>query len=178
MAASPLADVRVVEEAAGLAASYAGFLLRELGADVVRLEPVATVREPGDHVLHRGKLAALGVTAALFARRRGAPGQRIDVSALAGAFALNSGTYVIGPDHQGSLAQHGDPRGVYPTYGLYPTADGWLFVGALTPTFWVKLMTALGREDLLAHPRLQGSPLTFGGRDVRALVRGELEPQF
>src|SRR3989442_360708 len=32
--------------------------------------------------------------------------------------------------------------------------------------------------DLLAHPRLQGDPMTFSGADVRALVRGELEPIF
>ena len=125
-----------------------------------------------------GMLAALGVVTALLARRRGAPAQRVEVSGLAGALALNSGTYVAGRDHTASLAQHGDPRGVYPTYGFYPTGDGWLFVGALTPAFWVKLAGALGREDLLAHPQLDGSPMTFGAPAVRALVRAELEPIF
>jgi crotonobetainyl-CoA:carnitine CoA-transferase CaiB-like acyl-CoA transferase len=125
-----------------------------------------------------GMLAALGVAGALFARARGAPGQAVEVSAVAGAFALNSGTYVIGPDARGSLTQHGDPRGVYPTYGLYRTADGWLFVGALTQTFWVKLLTLLDRPDLLAHPRLQTNPLAFGSAEIRALVRRELEPIF
>src|SRR5262245_2013050 len=38
-----------------------------------------------------GILAALGVTAGLFARRRGAGGQRLSVSALAAAFTLNCG---------------------------------------------------------------------------------------
>src|SRR5262249_61720044 len=66
----------------------------------------------------------------------------------------------------------------YPTYGLYRTADGWLFVGALTQAFWVKLMNALERTDLLAHPQLQADPLSFSGRDIRALVRAELEPLF
>jgi crotonobetainyl-CoA:carnitine CoA-transferase CaiB-like acyl-CoA transferase len=126
-----------------------------------------------------GLLAALGVTAAVLARRRGAPGQTVDVTGVGGAFALNSGTYVSAPDgFQGSLSRGGDPRGVYPTYCLYRTADGWLFVGALTQTFFVKLMTALGREDLLAHPRLQTSPLAFGPPEIRALVRGELDPIF
>src|SRR5439155_259673 len=138
---APLADLRVVERASGLAASYAGFLL-----------------------------AALGVAAAVFARRRGAPGQAVGVSGLRAAFALNSGTYVTGPETRGSLSQFGDPRGQMPTYSLFRTADGWLFIGALTPTFLVKLMTVLERVDLLADPRLQGSPLAFGVPEIKDFV--------
>jgi crotonobetainyl-CoA:carnitine CoA-transferase CaiB-like acyl-CoA transferase len=125
-----------------------------------------------------GMLAALGAVAAVYARERGAPGQSVRVSGVGAACALNSGTYVRGPGHQGSLAENGDPRGVYPTYGLYRTADGWLFVGALTQTFWVKLMTALERVDLLAHPLLQSSPLAFGVPEVKNMVRAELDPIF
>jgi len=127
-----------------------------------------------------GLLAAFGTTAALLARRRGAPGQAVDVSGVGAAFALNSGTYVtaLGGGFEGSLTRHGDPRGVYPTYCLYQTADGWLFVGALTQTFWVKLMVALGRHDLLAEPRLQANPLAFGVPEIRDFVRGELDPVF
>ena len=52
----PLGGLRVVEHASGLAASYAGFLLAGLGADVVKVEAAATTRpRPGDHVLHRNK---------------------------------------------------------------------------------------------------------------------------
>jgi crotonobetainyl-CoA:carnitine CoA-transferase CaiB-like acyl-CoA transferase len=127
-----------------------------------------------------GILAALGVTAAFLARRRGAPAARVTVSGVGGALALNSGTYVVGSgqEYEGSLTRHGDPRGVYPTYGLYETADGWMFVGALTQAFWVKLMTLLGRVDLLADPRLQANPLAFGVPAIRDFVRAELEPMF
>jgi len=249
--APPLAQVRVAERATGLAAAYAGFLLHELGAEVVRSGarprhpvldrgkadgapaaadvsladedapgPSATVScrvrawgargpraaLPPDHALlaaatglaatqwswsgrpvwlvtpmidyMTGILAALGTVAALFAWRRGAPGQAVEVTGLAGALALASGTYVTGPNHEGTLLAGGEPRGLYPTYGLYRAADGWLLVGALTQAFWVKLMTVLGRVDLLAHPRLQANPLTFGHPELRALVRGELEPIF
>jgi crotonobetainyl-CoA:carnitine CoA-transferase CaiB-like acyl-CoA transferase len=271
----PLSGVRVVERARGLAAVYAGHLLCELGAEVVKVEAPGVAREtPGDHVVNRGKrsvvldperaadaacrrrldegaaviltdaseprpdacdgavrcrvtpwgphghpaglpdeeplvaaatgvqalqwswagrpvwlvtpmiaymtgmLGALGTVAALFARARGAPGQAVDVSAVGGAFALNSGTYVTGAGHRGSLSAQGDPRGVYPTYGIYRTADGWLFVGALTQAFWVKLMTTLDRVDLLVEPRLQGNPLTFGTPEVKELVRTALAPIF
>ena len=265
--APPLAGLRVLEGAGSLAATYAGFLLSEIGAEVVKVETAGVARQtPGEHVLARGKrsialdasgwrallghvdavltddsvpppdpdpdlvrcrvsawgrtdsrlppeesllaaatgvqalqwswsrrpvwlvtpmigymtgiLAALGVSAAFFARHRGAPGQAVDVSGVCGALALNSGTFVSGAGHRGSLSLGGDPRGVYPTYGLYPTADGWLFVGALTQVFWTKLLTALNRLDLLAHPHLQGEPMTFFDADVRALVRAELEPVF
>src|SRR5437867_3340214 len=123
-----------------------------------------------------GMLAALGVAAAVFARRRGAPGQEVRVSGLRAAFALNSGTYVTGRETRGSLSQFGDPRGQMPTYSLFRTADGWLFIGALTPAFLVKLMTVLERVDLLADPRLQGSPLAFGIPEIKDFVRRELDP--
>src|SRR5262249_36957143 len=74
-----------------------------------------------------GMLAALGIAAAQLARLRGGGGgERIGVSGLQGSFALNGGTYVTGPSHASALLVGGDPRGVYPSYSLYPTADGWI----------------------------------------------------
>lgn len=125
-----------------------------------------------------GMLAALAAAAAHFARLRGGRGQGVHVSGLQAAFALNSGTYVTGPAHQSALLVGGDPRGVYPSYSLYPTADGWVFLGALTQPFWVKLLTFLERVDLLVDERLQGNPLTFGAPELRAFVRAELGPIF
>src|SRR2546428_5119719 len=56
---APLADLRVVERASGLAASYAGFLLAALGAEVVKVEPpVAARTTPGAAVIERGKRSA------------------------------------------------------------------------------------------------------------------------
>ena len=258
--AGPLAGILAVEDATGLAAAYAGFLLAGLGADVVKVESTTARATPGEHVVNRGKrsvrhvardfrvaadvlltddgmpepppadglvrcrvsawggasdlpadeallaaatgiqamqwawnrqpvwlvtpmitymtgiLAALGTTAALLARERGAPGQRVAVSGLQAALALNSGTYVTGRETRGSLSQFGDPRGQIATYALFRTADGWVFIGALTPAFVVKLMTVLDRVDLLAHPLLQGPPLGYGVPEIKALVRGELDP--
>src|SRR6266849_2905771 len=267
---SPLANLRVVERASGLATSYAGFLLAALGADVVRIEPPGAARATaGAAVLERGKrsvildpargddaacaaalvagadavlcdesapevavgdglvrcrvsawggqsdlppdealvaaltgehamqwswarrpvwlvtpgvaymtgmLAALGLAAAVFARRRGGPGEAVRVSGLRAAFALNSGTYVTGLQTRGSLSQFGDPRGQLPTYSIFRTADGWLFIGALTSTFVVKLMTVLERVDLLADPRLEGSPLALGVPEIKEFVRAQLDP--
>jgi len=123
-----------------------------------------------------GLLSALGVAAAVLARRRGIATERVDVSGLAAAMALNSGTYVSGAETRGSLSQFGDPRGQIATYAVFPTADGWLFIGALTQAFLVKLLTVLDRVDLLANPLLQSNPLAFGVPEVKALVRRELDP--
>ncbi len=126
-----------------------------------------------------GFLAALGITAALVARAATGRGQRVDTSGLAGAMLLQCGTYVRGPGHEGSLAsQAHDPRGVFPTYGLYATADGWIFVGALTEAFWTKLAGLIDRSDLLAAPDFAGSPLGFGKPAARVRLRAELEPIF
>src|SRR2546428_10903916 len=56
---APLADLRVVERASGVAASYAGFLLAALGAEVVKVEPPGAARTlPDAAVIERGKRSA------------------------------------------------------------------------------------------------------------------------
>src|SRR2546430_14108948 len=53
--APPLAGLRVLERASSRAGTYAGFLLSEIGAEVVKVETAGVGRPtPGDHVLARG----------------------------------------------------------------------------------------------------------------------------
>jgi crotonobetainyl-CoA:carnitine CoA-transferase CaiB-like acyl-CoA transferase len=125
-----------------------------------------------------GILAALGTTAAYFATQRGAPPQRLDVSALDAALTLNCGRFVSAPGSRGSLSEQGDPYGAYPTYGVYRTADGWIFVGALTPAFFVKLLTCLDRVALLADPAVPEHPLALADPAARRWLRDELAPVF
>jgi crotonobetainyl-CoA:carnitine CoA-transferase CaiB-like acyl-CoA transferase len=126
-----------------------------------------------------GFLAALGIASALCTRARVGSGQRVDASVLAAAMFLQSGTYVRGEKHEGSLAaQASDPRGVFPTYGLYETSDGWMFVGALTEAFWTSLATLLERPDLLTDPGIPHNPLAMTPPAIRERLRGELEPIF
>jgi len=258
----PLSGVRVVEHASDLPARYAGFLLAELGAHVVRCPPGQDARHPvldrrkhaaapdvraamrdadvvvSDRPLDSGTapadvircdvtgwgpagprrddpfdealltalagiqtfqwswsgspvwlvtpivsyvagmLGALGVTAALYARRRGAGGQRLSVSALDAAFTLNCGRFVVAPGFQGSLSEQGDPHGPGPTYAIYETRDGWLFVGALTTAFWVNLTTCIDRLDLLADPRLPESPMAPRTDEAKRIMRDALEAAF
>jgi crotonobetainyl-CoA:carnitine CoA-transferase CaiB-like acyl-CoA transferase len=125
-----------------------------------------------------GMLAALGVVAALFAKRRGGAGQRLAVSALDAAFTLNCGRFVVAPGFEGSLSEQGDPHGPYPTYAIYETRDGWLFVGALTSAFWVNLATCIDRLDMLADPRLPESPMGVATPEAKRLIREALEAAF
>jgi crotonobetainyl-CoA:carnitine CoA-transferase CaiB-like acyl-CoA transferase len=118
------------------------------------------------------------VVAALFARRRGAAGQRLAVSALDAAFTLNCGRFVVAPGFEGSLSEQGDPHGPYPTYAIYETRDGWLFVGALTAAFWVNLATCIDRLDLLADPRLPESPMGVSTPEAKQIMREALEAAF
>ncbi len=117
--------------------------------------------------------AALGcqaVLAALFARERTGKGQHVQTSLLQAGLALQSGSIVDYP-------AKGDP--VYrdtPTYRLYQAGDGeWFFLACGNQSFWVKLCTAVGRQDLAHDPRF-GS--WFGRRDNADALTPLLEEAF
>ncbi|HEV8615205.1 MAG TPA: CoA transferase [Methylomirabilota bacterium] len=92
-------------------------------------------------------IAAQAVLAALFARERSGRGQRIETSLLRGVLALQSGLAV---DYPGKPTFQRDN----PTYRLYQGSDDeWFFLACGNQSFWVKLCTALGLEDIAADPR-------------------------
>lgn len=49
----------------------------------------------------------------------------------------------------------------------FPTRDGWIFIMCMTQKFWLALVEAMGRQDLLADPR-------FADPNTRAVNRAEL----
>ncbi|MBV8187851.1 MAG: CoA transferase, partial [Alphaproteobacteria bacterium] len=49
----------------------------------------------------------------------------------------------------------------------FPTKDGWIFIMCMTQKFWLTLVKAMGREDLLDDPR-------FGDPNTRAVNRAAL----
>ena len=49
----------------------------------------------------------------------------------------------------------------------FPTKDGWIFIMCMTEKFWLTLVKAMGREDLLDDPR-------FGDPNTRAVNRAAL----
>ncbi|MCH7533975.1 MAG: CoA transferase, partial [Gemmatimonadetes bacterium] len=102
-----------------------------------------------------GTLAAFGVVSALFERERTGKGQRVDTSLFeAGisqtywqsAIALASG---VSPGPMGSAHPLAAP------YQAFPTADGWVNVGASTEATWTRLTEALNAGELREDERFR-----------------------
>ena len=103
-------------------------------------------------------LAAGAVCAALLARERTGVGQQVEVSWLAGALAMQTGTLLMHPAVQRVMGVWRDPQGSIPVYRLYEARDGWLFIACATPTFWHKLCLAIGRPEWVSDPRFEAAP--------------------
>jgi crotonobetainyl-CoA:carnitine CoA-transferase CaiB-like acyl-CoA transferase len=102
-----------------------------------------------------GILGAMGVLAAYLHRLRTGEGQRVDTSLFeAGivqtywqsAICLASG---VAPPPMGSAHPLNAP------YQAFPTADGWITVGAANQANWLRLLDALGATELAADPRFK-----------------------
>ena len=106
-----------------------------------------------------GAMGAIAAAAALVARGDGA-GQSIEVSLLAGAFSLQTGSIMR---HEKATALYAraadDPLGPIPCYRLYQAGDGaYLFVACGNATFWNKFALAIDRPDLVADSRFEAAP--------------------
>ena len=119
-----------------------------------------------------GILAAFGVVSALFERERTGKGQRVDTSLFeAGitqtfwqsAIALASG---LSPGPMGSAHPLAAP------YQTFPTADGWINVGASNEATWQRLTQALDIPELQDDLRFRTNTDRMGHLDdlVRVLA--------
>jgi crotonobetainyl-CoA:carnitine CoA-transferase CaiB-like acyl-CoA transferase len=104
--------------------------------------------------LGNGFLAAIGIVEALYHRMRTGEGQVVETSILNACLATASGTFAFrdgtGPDRPRLDAMQ---LGFHALYRLYPTADGWICVAAVTQDHWRRLCTAIARPDLAADAR-------------------------
>jgi crotonobetainyl-CoA:carnitine CoA-transferase CaiB-like acyl-CoA transferase len=95
--------------------------------------------------------AAQAITAALFARERGAGGQHLRLSMLDAAISF------LWPDgHANTMLMEDDALRLPPissTYEPIKTADGWASIAAVTEDQWTNLLIAFGKEDMLLDPR-------------------------
>ncbi|HXQ22292.1 MAG TPA: CoA transferase, partial [Candidatus Acidoferrales bacterium] len=103
-------------------------------------------------------LAAGAVCAALLARKRSGLGQQLEVSWLAGALAMQTGTLISHPALQRVMALVRDPLGPIPVYRLFKASDAWLFIACGNTTFWNKLCLVLERPEMVSDPRFDGAP--------------------
>jgi len=105
------------------------------------------------------------VSAALYARKMGAGGKRLDVSLMQSAAALLSSKIVE------ACLEGDDPAPLNTPGGSYRTQDGWIAITLSKEPFYVALCKATGREDLAADPR-------FANFQLRAQHIRYLEDQF
>jgi crotonobetainyl-CoA:carnitine CoA-transferase CaiB-like acyl-CoA transferase len=102
-----------------------------------------------------GFLSAIGIVQALSERERTGEGQFVRTS-IVYAQLLNASTAWITPDgaHRGSRQElDAESWGWNALYRLYPTADGWLCVAALTQQHWERLAEALGHGEWTSDAR-------------------------
>ena len=95
--------------------------------------------------------AAQAITAALFARERGAGGQHVRLSMLDASLSF------LWPDgHVNTMLLEEDALklpGIATTYQPTQTADGYVTIAAVTEQQMTSLLVAVGKEELLVDPR-------------------------
>jgi crotonobetainyl-CoA:carnitine CoA-transferase CaiB-like acyl-CoA transferase len=100
--------------------------------------------------------AAQAVTAALFARERGAGGQHVRVAMLDAAVAF------FWPDGMMNHTWLGEGGATLPpigrVYRAFPTSDGWITISAVTDAQFAGACRALGRPELVGDPRYKTLP--------------------
>jgi formyl-CoA transferase/CoA:oxalate CoA-transferase len=119
--------------------------------------------------LSTGANAVQGILAALYVRERTGQGQRVDVSLLGSVVSWLS-YHVVAHFATGDVPEPmGSRHPSVAPYGTYPTKDGFLVVAVALDSSWKRFCTAVGRPELIDHPRL--------GRNAgRIAHREELEP--
>ena len=103
-------------------------------------------------------IASGAISAALFERDQSQQGQRLEVSWLAGVFAMQTGATLDHPDMLRFFSARQDPLGPIPAYRLYKASDDWLFVACGNATFWNKFCLALEHPEWTADPRYDKAP--------------------
>lgn len=115
--------------------------------------PVRPNLSTGDTVA--GLHAALGILLALLERRQADAGQVVDIALYESMFNLMEG---VVPEYSGTGEVRGASgttiTGIVPT-NTYPCSDGkYVVIGGNGDSIFVRLMTAMGRQDLAEDPAL------------------------
>ncbi len=95
-------------------------------------------------------LLAAGVSSALFERQRSGRGQFVGISLLRSALAMQSARLICAEGEALDIGRDMRSGGIT---GLYPTRDGYLYLSANTPRFWVALCERTGLDELARNPR-------------------------
>lgn len=115
--------------------------------------------EQPEGVYGAGTMAAVGSCAALYARGRSGVGQEIEVSWLAGGYAMQLFNMIAIESAEQPFNWTDDPTGWNPTSRLFQGSDRkWFYVGCPNSMFFARLCMALDRPDLAVDERYAESP--------------------
>lgn len=103
-------------------------------------------------------LATYAVSSALYVRETSSIGQKVEVSLLSGALAMESGFFVSGVNVVPIIKKGKIQQGTYPAFRLYQCQDEWILLGCGNQTFWNKFCIIVDRVDLVADPRFENCP--------------------
>ena len=115
-----------------------------------------------------GLYSVIAIQAALAMRERTGRGQHIDMSLLdcsVGLLASQAIHYLVTGENPPRM---GNGHAQVSAYGVFPTADGEVVLAPANDGLFRKLLTLLGRDDLLAEPR-------FATNEARLTHRAELD---
>lgn len=118
--------------------------------------------------LSTGLWAANAVQAALLMRHRTGKGQWIDMSLLdcsVGLLANQAMSYLATGENPPRM---GNAHAQVSAYGVFPTSDGKVVLAPANDALFRKLLTVLGRDDLLSDDR-------FASNAARVAHRGEVD---
>ncbi len=128
-----------------------------------------------------GMLGAMAAAAGLYARRAHGAAPVYTVSEVSGSGAMQIGDFEVpemaGLDRDGSCPL--GSAGRLPVYRLFrAAADRWMFVACGTYPFYVAMLRAIGREDLLEDERFPNPPWGLLDLEPLAEITPILEDAF
>lgn len=165
----PLADVDADESIVAASSGLSGGQWSGSDQPVELVLPLAAY---GAALLGAGAAAA-----ALYERNRSGAGQRIEVSWLAGAVAMQTGSLLRGEGVERLAGTAMDPLGPIPVYRLYQASDGaYLFIAAGTPRFFHRLCLLLDHPEWISDPRWSTAPWGIVDPDDRRVLAESIAP--
>ena len=123
-------------------------------------------------------LTAYGAATALYVRETSGTGQKVEVSLLAGALAMESSGFISAGIITPIASKRNTQQGGAPAYRLYECQDEWFMLACGNATFWNKFCIALGRVDLMTDLRFEGAPWSIIKEEHRNALTDILADTF
>jgi crotonobetainyl-CoA:carnitine CoA-transferase CaiB-like acyl-CoA transferase len=128
-------------------------------------EPGGPPTKPGPTIgdTGTGMLMAVSILGALYRRTRTGQGEHIQVAMQDAMLQYTRGAYAATTTTgqaarragSGSVLSRNPPMGIFPTKGSAPNDYVYIYTSRANPEHWRRLLTVIGREDLVGDPRFE-----------------------